>query len=349
MNLNNTKYLMSFLVKANLIALSFLSLSYAMEEESVQGQREQQANTFINALIDKNPNLLPKLPGQALLSVTELKNLQLENSCDGLKNFRDIVNAQLSNDTPYHRDPADIMDFREILSSSRNIDLSQLNLSYYNISTLPIEISVLTHLQILNCFLNKIKEIPSQIGNLTNLTHLSLFSNQLSTLPQEIGKLTKLTHLNCRANQITQLPSQIGNLKQLMLLDLSNNPLIMLPFTSIEKLNRQFKIIISRSAPVTNYFFYIQSTNDTLTLSLGDIRNYINAVNNEKRWVLLAHLLTDTNLESKKFLLRKLAKDVRQLIWQYLHHLIEQERNEINPFHQQYSGSVLQIGKTISF
>ena len=52
-----------------------------------------------------------------------------------------------------------------------NKDIKKLNLSYTNLTQLPVE-----------------------IGQLTQLTKLNLYNNNLTQLPVEIGQLTQLQH-----------------------------------------------------------------------------------------------------------------------------------------------------------
>jgi hypothetical protein len=85
-----------------------------------------------------------------------------------------------------------------------------LDLSYWDLNSLPKEIGHLTHLTHLILVGNQLTEIPPEIGCLTNLTFLSLGENQLTRLPEEIGCLTNLTFLSLRQNQLTRLPEEIG-------------------------------------------------------------------------------------------------------------------------------------------
>ncbi|MBR8827889.1 MAG: leucine-rich repeat domain-containing protein, partial [Gomphosphaeria aponina SAG 52.96 = DSM 107014] len=77
----------------------------------------------------------------------------------------------------------------------------------------------------LNLSYNQLSSLPSEITNLTNLTRLDLSDNQLSSLPSEITNLTNLTSLDLRNNQLSSLPSEITNLTNLTRLYLDGNPL----------------------------------------------------------------------------------------------------------------------------
>jgi Leucine-rich repeat (LRR) protein len=88
----------------------------------------------------------------------------------------------------------------------------------------PLQITKLTSLEVLNMYANRIKQIPPQIGNMTKLNDLSLGMNCLTELPgnrileilkgqlidhafsDEICNLTKLASLRLLNNKIERLP-----------------------------------------------------------------------------------------------------------------------------------------------
>ena len=107
--------------------------------------------------------------------------------------------------------------------------LTTLNISSNELTSLPSEIGKLTKLTTLNISRNQLTSLPSEIRNLTNLNKLDLFENQLTSLPPEIGKLTKLNWLYLSNNQLTFLPPEIGNLTNLTWLHVSNNQLTFVP------------------------------------------------------------------------------------------------------------------------
>jgi leucine-rich repeat protein SHOC2 len=80
---------------------------------------------------------------------------------------------------------------------------------------------------------NQLTSLPVEIGMLTGMRELRLYNNQLTSLPAEIGTLTGLKLLNLSDNQLTSLPVEIGNMTGLQQpsesvgtrLDLRNNPL----------------------------------------------------------------------------------------------------------------------------
>ena len=107
--------------------------------------------------------------------------------------------------------------------------LTTLNLQFNKLTHLPVEIWHLTQLTTLNLQFNKLTHLPVEIWHLTQLTTLNLYNNMLTKLPVEIGHLTQLTTLYLQENKLTKLPVEIGHLIQLTTLDLSNNNLTKLP------------------------------------------------------------------------------------------------------------------------
>jgi hypothetical protein len=104
-----------------------------------------------------------------------------------------------------------------------------LNLSGKQLTSLPVEIGLLTSLTLLNLGGNQLTSLPAEIGQLTSLTQLHLEHNQLASVPAEIGQLKSLTQLHLYSNQLTSLPAEIGQLKSLTRLYLEHNQLTSLP------------------------------------------------------------------------------------------------------------------------
>ena len=106
---------------------------------------------------------------------------------------------------------------------------TSLNLSLFNLKTLPVELGELTYLQKLYLSCSQLSVIPSEIKNLTNLQELNLSSNQIKELPPQIGRLRNLENLMLFDNQLCVLPAEIAELKNLTKLNLSNNQLSVIP------------------------------------------------------------------------------------------------------------------------
>jgi internalin A len=121
-------------------------------------------------------------------------------------------------------------------------DMTSLDLSGRELTTVRSEITHLTNLTSLNLSRNKLTSLPAEIAQLTELTFLDLSDNQLTSLPAEIARLTNLTSLNLDNNQLTSLPAEIMRLTNLTSLNLSNNQLTSVPaeitwLTNLTELN----------------------------------------------------------------------------------------------------------------
>ncbi|GEM_PF-1331332 len=104
-----------------------------------------------------------------------------------------------------------------------------LDLSKQNLTSLPLSVCQMGHLQSLNLSHNQLTELPPEIGQLVNLVELNLNDNQLTELPPEIGQLVNLVELNLSHNQLTALPPKLGQLKGVVKLNLDHNSLTTLP------------------------------------------------------------------------------------------------------------------------
>ena len=82
----------------------------------------------------------------------------------------------------------------QIIQQAADEQWTELDLSNRGIETWP-PIGCLTHLTNLNLCWNRLTTLPAEIGLLTNLTTLDLSHNRLPALPAEIGQLTHLTSL----------------------------------------------------------------------------------------------------------------------------------------------------------
>ncbi|CAI9265079.1 unnamed protein product [Lactuca saligna] len=111
--------------------------------------------------------------------------------------------------------------------SSRPVKLSQLNLSYNQLSgTLPSSLSNFSSLQILLLTGNKFSgPIPATIGQLHQVLKLDLSGNSLSgAIPPDIGNCVHLTYLDLSQNNLSgSIPLEISDIRILNYLNVSRN------------------------------------------------------------------------------------------------------------------------------
>lgn len=136
---------------------------------------------------------------------------------------------------------------------SNLLDIEKVDLSYNQISSLPVEKIEYPKCKSLNIKGNKLEKFPTAISdaytlekldlsenkigsidddafdNLENLIELDLSFNELNYLPTSIGKLTKLKRLNLSGNKISSLPKEFENLTSLEFLDFDSNPIGRVP------------------------------------------------------------------------------------------------------------------------
>jgi internalin A len=93
------------------------------------------------------------------------------------------------------------------------INLTDLQLCYNKLVTLPRHIGYNTSLTRIKLAYNNITSIPGELGLLSNLSDLQLTHNQLQTLPAELGAILPpdgaLTELGLTANYFKAPLSQI--------------------------------------------------------------------------------------------------------------------------------------------
>jgi hypothetical protein len=76
---------------------------------------------------------------------------------------------------------------------------------------------------------NQITSIPAEIGTFLSLEELRMSSNMLQELPVQIGELINLRVLSISENQIAEFPAELGTLNSLQNLDAYGNPFQCLP------------------------------------------------------------------------------------------------------------------------
>jgi len=90
--------------------------------------------------------------------------------------------------------------------------VTELNLSYQNLSSIPEYVFKMKNLEILKLDNNLISTVPSSIANLSHLKVLILSSNKIQTLPRELAEMKSLQKLDVSWNEIKTLPSNFYKL-----------------------------------------------------------------------------------------------------------------------------------------
>ncbi|XP_055942289.1 leucine-rich repeat-containing protein 40-like [Argiope bruennichi] len=113
---------------------------------------------------------------------------------------------------------------KDVIETARDAEVTTVDLSKNSITSIPDEFEmVLSKLTELNLGYNKLNSIPSFIGLGQHLQYLDLRNNQLQTLPAEIANLSSLREINICYNRFHSLPSALYGLKKLEIILASDN------------------------------------------------------------------------------------------------------------------------------
>ncbi|XP_051566265.1 uncharacterized protein LOC127448052 [Myxocyprinus asiaticus] len=107
--------------------------------------------------------------------------------------------------------------------------LQYLNVSFNDLTRVPLEVCGLTELQVLKMRDNPIQQISDQINKLHKLKTLVISFCKLTHLPKELYSLQCLQYLDVSYNLITSLSSDISNLRSLRSLNVEGNQLVAVP------------------------------------------------------------------------------------------------------------------------
>jgi len=101
-------------------------------------------------------------------------------------------------------------------------NLEELDLSAYELTALPSQVSLMVNLRRLFLSGNMFTKFPKEIFSLNKLEYLDLSFNHFTQLPREIARLSGLKSLILSGNPISRLPREIVWLQQLNLLGLED-------------------------------------------------------------------------------------------------------------------------------
>ena len=129
--------------------------------------------------------------------------------------------------------------------------ITELKAQECGIDNIPLEISKLSNVRVLDLKANRITSLPLTFGGLTNLEYLDLGyfemgtrMNKISDLGPNFGQLKKLKFLNLSGNALVTLPDGFSGLNELTELNLGLNKLPGLPI-SVTQLVKLTKLDIS--------------------------------------------------------------------------------------------------------
>jgi Leucine-rich repeat (LRR) protein len=117
--------------------------------------------------------------------------------------------------------------------------LTNLNLSFNQLTYLPDEFFKLTNLKRFICTHNRLLAIQDDIIRLQKLSVLNLQNNCLIFLPKSMGLLHSLKELHVSNNQIRTFPSSLINLSALLnVFSFIDNPIEQIPLTLMDLFSR---------------------------------------------------------------------------------------------------------------
>lgn len=111
-------------------------------------------------------------------------------------------------------------------SLKSKIEGNQLDLSLSSLTSVPVkELAALPKATCLDLSCNQLTWLPPDFCVLTHIVKLDLSKNQLTELPEDFGSLSKLQHLDLYQNQLHELPISFCRLNSLKWLDMRDNAL----------------------------------------------------------------------------------------------------------------------------
>lgn len=121
------------------------------------------------------------------------------------------------------------LDYGDLFSKIKNVQLSELKLTDNDLKKMPptiAEVSSLTKIQLSGNVGLDLFDCVEQLSKLRRLTTLALPVNYIFDLPVNIDKLTSLQVLDVSNNNLTEFPDQISSLKAINNLSIQGNLLL---------------------------------------------------------------------------------------------------------------------------
>ena len=121
------------------------------------------------------------------------------------------------------------IDLKRALNNKKEVKRLQLYQYPNSFIEIPNEVFELRGIEELEMYSNKIQRIPVEISNLTKLRVLDLQGNHIKVIPKEVGQLDSLEELNLYNNEINEISDSICNCKKLRKISISGQDLMEIP------------------------------------------------------------------------------------------------------------------------
>ncbi len=186
--------------------------------------------------------------------------------------------------------------------------LTEIDLSYSDLTFIPKELFEIRKITSLNLRGNNIEDIPREIFNLVDLKKLDLTNNYLDKLPSDVKYLNNLRVLFLGGNKLTELPTELRYLSYLEELYLTYNqftqfPKIITNVTSLKSLyigGNQISTIPEEIVNLNNLRILNLSSNQ-----LGEIPYYVFSLIKLKELYIAKNMVA--NIPSEIAKLKKLT------------------------------------------
>jgi Leucine-rich repeat (LRR) protein len=113
---------------------------------------------------------------------------------------------------------------QEAVDNAMEAKVSGVDLSKNRISEFPISLEpLLPQISQLDVSFNRLETVPPLIGLATNLQYLNLSNNKLKQLPDELSLMSQLRELCISFNKFESIPSCVYNIARLEILVAATN------------------------------------------------------------------------------------------------------------------------------